>query len=473
MSKFYNSPSVELDIESAGFEGVCISKYNEKVVFTKYTVPGDKVLAVIQKNRRRFNEAKVEKILEESPHRISPQCKHFGMCGGCSWQNVSYDKQLEIKSQNVIDLFQRIGGVDVGEYLPIVGAEKDFSYRNKMEFSFGASRWLSEDEINSGLPITDKDFAFGMHLPGRFDKIIDIKSCEIQQPYANEILNAVRLYSRDYGLNAYNVRTHNGFLRGLIIRHSKLTDEFTVILMTKTAYSDAEKKFIDWFSSDFAGLFTKVANVVHAINESKNPVGISSFEVIKGDGFLRENILDVEFKISPFSFFQTNSHQLNKFIKNIVDSANIKESDTVWDLFCGTGSITLPASKFAKKVIGIELVESSINDAIENALLNNLTNVEFYSADLNNKKIPMLLNQLDKPDVVIFDPPRAGMSPNLINHILEIEPPRLVYVSCNPATQARDVSLMSEKYSVVTIQPFDMFPQTYHIESIVVLQLKG
>lgn len=471
MSKFYNPPpQIELDILSAGFEGVCVSKHDEKVVFTKYTVPGDRVLATVQKNKKRFLEAKVDKILFESPDRITPICKHFGTCGGCSWQNMDYSKQLEWKSVNVRDVFERIGKIEVGEYLPIVGAESEFSYRNKMEFSFGASRWLSEEEINSGLPLADKDFAFGLHLPGRFDKIIDIKNCDIQQPYANEILNAVNLQARDMKLPAYSVRTHDGFLRGLIIRHSKLTDEFLTILMTKNPINDNEQAFLDWYKNDFASMFTKVSNVVHAINESGNPVQISSFEVLKGEGFIKEKILDVTFKISPFSFFQTNSHQLDKFIDIIVNSASICKDDTVWDLYCGTGSITLPAAKYARKIIGIEIVEQSINDAKVNAEINNLKNIEFYSADLHHKKIPGLLFSLDKPDIIITDPPRAGMSINLINHILEFEPKKIVYVSCNPATQARDCALLSEKYKVISVQPVDMFPQTYHIESVAILE---
>lgn len=473
MNEFYSPPPIELDILSAGFEGVCVSKYNEKVVFTKYTVPGDRVLATIQKNKKRFTEAKVDKILVESPDRVTPMCRHFGTCGGCSWQNMTYEKQLEWKSVNVRDVFERIGKVEVGDYRQIVGADPEYGYRNKMEFSFGGSRWLSEDEINSGLPITDKDYAFGLHLPGRYDKIIDIKSCDIQQPYANEILNAIRLVSRDFGLKAYNVRTHEGFLRGLIIRHSKLTDEFTTIMMTKTPELEEEVKFIEWYSTEFANLFSRVANVVHAINESKNPVGISSYDVLKGDGFLHENILGVEFKISPFSFFQTNSHQLDKFISIILEAAELTKDKIVWDLYCGTGSITLPASKLAKKVIGIEMVEQSIHDANENASLNDIRNVDFYSADLHHKRIPMLLKTLEKPDIIITDPPRAGMSTNLIDHILEFKPERIVYVSCNPATQARDCALLSEKYSVLSVQSVDMFPQTYHIESVAVLKRRN
>lgn len=473
MSRFYNPPPpVEIDVLSAGFEGVCVSKYENKVVFTKYTVPGDRVLATIQKSKKKFSEAKVEKIILESPDRVTPSCKHFGLCGGCSWQNMSYEKQLEWKSINVRDVFERIGKVDVGEYKATLDAENEYGYRNKMEFSFGASRWLSEDEINSGLPIADKDFAFGLHLPGRYDKIIDIKSCDIQQAYANEILNAIRLYTRDYGLSAYSVKTHEGFLRGLIIRHSKLTDEFLTILMTQTAQSDKEKEFVEWYKNDFGKLFTKVSNVVHAINESRNPVGISSFEVVKGDGFISERVLGVEFKISPFSFFQTNSYQLDKFIGKIIEAADIKGDQTIWDLYCGTGSITLPASKYAKKIIGIEIVEQSIVDARMNADLNNINNTEFYSADLHHKKIPELLFAIDKPDTIIVDPPRAGMSPNLINHILEISPKKIVYVSCNPATQARDCGLLSENYIVESVQPVDMFPQTYHIESIAILNRK-
>lgn len=463
---------VELKIESAGFEGVCVSRLNEKVVFTKYTVPGDVVSAVVFKNKKRFLEANVQQILVESPDRITPLCRYFGVCGGCSWQNMNYEKQLEWKAKNTSDVFERIGKINPLKIKEIAGAERQYEYRNKMEFSFGASRWLTDDEISSGLPIQDKDFALGLHLPGKYDKVIDIKSCEIQQNYGNEMLNAVRLYAKDYNLKAYNTRMHEGFLRSFIIRHSKLQDVYTVILITKTPNSDEEFKFLDWYKNNFSYIFDKAANVIHAINESFNPVDISSFEILKGDGILKEKILNIDYKISPFSFFQTNSYQLDKFIGLIIEAANISQNDIVWDLYCGTGSISLPASTKAKKVIGLELVESSIYDAKSNAEINNILNVEFYAADLHNKKIPELLNSLQHPEIVICDPPRAGIGNYLINHLIAIAPNRIVYVSCNPATQARDCALLSEMYEVESLQPLDMFPQTYHIESIAVLVKK-
>ncbi|MFA5511058.1 MAG: 23S rRNA (uracil(1939)-C(5))-methyltransferase RlmD [Candidatus Kapaibacterium sp.] len=473
MNKSNKSELVELDVIAAGFEGVCISKYNEKVVFTKYTVPGDRILASIKKNRKKFYEARVEKILVESKDRITPLCKHFGTCGGCSRQNMTYDKQLEWKSVNVKDVFERIGKIHDAEHLPIIAVENEFNYRNKMEFSFGASRWLSTEEINSGLPIRDRDFAFGLHLPGRYDRIIDIKNCSIQHDYANEIMNAVRFYSLDYKVKPYNVHDHSGFVRGLIIRYSLYSDEFMTILMTKKPESSNEEQFLEWYKNEFSRMFTGVTNVIHAINESKNPVDISSYEVISGNGFLTEDILGVKFQISPFSFFQTNSYQLNKFINAIIETCKLKSDDVVWDLYCGTGSITLPASRYVKKITGIELVESSVEDARKNARINQISNVEFFQADLHNKKIPDLLNSLEKPDIIILDPPRSGISPNLIEHLLEIAPERIVYVSCNPATQARDCNLLYEKYSVETVQPVDMFPQTYHIESIASLKRRS
>jgi 23S rRNA (uracil1939-C5)-methyltransferase len=464
---------VELSIDAAGFEGVCVSRYDNKVVFTKYTVPGDVVLAGIVKNKKKFFEAKVDKILQNSPDRIEPKCKHFGICGGCSWQSMSYEKQLFWKNTNVKDVFERIGKVDVGEFRNIIGAENQFGYRNKMEFSFGGSRWLTDEEIKSGIELERKDFAFGLHLPGRFDKIIDIESCEIQSDYANLILQAIRKYTEDNNLSAYNARTHEGFLRGLIIRYSLKNDNYMTIMMTKTPRNDEEKEFLNWYQNGFADAFPQVANLVYAINESKNPVTVSEVNVLRGNGFMTEEILGVEFRISPFSFFQTNSYQLNKFISLIIESAGITNNMNVWDLYCGTGSITLPAAKFARKITGIEIVESSILDARENAELNQIKNADFICADLHNKKIPDLLFKLEKPDIVICDPPRAGMNTNLISHLLEIAPKRILYVSCNPATQARDCSLLSEKYSIESVQPVDMFPHTYHIESIAVLNLKA
>lgn len=472
MRKRQEPETVELQVDSAGFEGVCVSRYDNKVVFTKYTVPGDRISANLYKNKKKFYEAKVNSIIEKSPDRIEPKCKHFGVCGGCSWQSMSYEKQLYWKSTNVKDVFQRIGKVEVPELREIIGAENQFGYRNKMEFSFGASRWLTDDEVSSEIEIERKDYAFGLHIPGRFDKILDIERCEIQSDYANQILSSIKEFTYKHNYITYNARTHDGFLRGLIIRYSAKENSYMTILMTSTPKNEHEKDLITWFGSEFADNFPKITNLIHAINDSVNSVTIKESLILKGEGFFYEDILGVNFRVSPFSFFQTNSFQLNRFINEIISTAEPKKNMVVWDLYCGTGSISLPIASKVQKVIGVELVESSVEDARNNALINSINNAEFYSADLHNKRIPELLQSLDKPDLVIIDPPRSGMNPNLIGHLLNIAPPDLVYVSCNPATQARDCALLAEKYDVISVQPVDMFPHTYHIESMAKLRLR-
>lgn len=464
---------VELNIDSVGFEGVCVSRLNDKVVFTKFTAPGDIVNAQILKNKKRFFEARIDSFVKKSPHRIEPKCRHFGDCGGCQWQHLDYKQQLYWKETNVRDVFERIGKVSVSEYKSILSANEQFSYRNKMEFSFGSSRWLSQEEIQTGIDIENKDFAFGLYIAGRYDKILDIHNCEIQSNYANDILNEIRRYLIINKLNAYNTRTYEGFMRSFIIRRSLYNDDYMTILIAQTAKLSKEKEFIEWYKTEFANNFDKISNIVYAVNNSNNPVNISDTHILKGTGYLTEDILGVKYRISPFSFFQTNSFMLNSFISLIIENAEISSDMIVWDLYCGTGSITLPAAKYAKKIIGIELVQSSIFDAEENAKLNGIDNAEFICSNLHNKEIPELLNSLEKPDIVILDPPRAGINQNLINHLLELSPKRIVYVSCNPATQARDCSILSEKYDIETVQSVDMFPHTYHIESIVKLNLRA
>ncbi len=466
------SITIELELDAMAYEGVAIGREGGKVFFIKNGVPGDKVKALITKSKKSFAEGFVSEILEASPYRIQPKCKYFGICGGCSWQNMSYNEQIKWKSTNVKDSFERIGKFSDFEMKNIIGSDWEFQFRNKMEFSFGASRWLTEEEINSGIEIENKNFGLGLHPAGRFDKIIDLDYCKIQNDYANEILAEVKEYALRLSLSAYNVRTHEGFLRNLIIRHSFTNNNFLVIIITNNIKSEQEKSFIDLFKNQLVSKFDKIISVVHGINDSNNPVKLNSSELLFGCDFLEEKILDINFKISPFSFFQTNSTQLNKFIGEIVETASIGKSDIVWDLFCGAGSITLPAAKFAKEVIGIELSQSSINDANQNAKLNNITNVSFLTADLNNKNVADAMKSLPVPDIIILDPPRAGLSNHLINYINGLGVKKLVYVSCNPPTQARDCNLLSSNYNLLSIQPVDMFPQTYHIENISLLELK-
>ncbi len=472
MSKKRNNTPITLDISALGFEGGAIAKKDDMVYFVKGAVPGDKVNAIITRKKKSYREAFTKEILEFSPDRVDPKCEHFGVCGGCKWQQLSYEKQLFWKKQHVIDAFQRIAKVEYGEMLDTMESPNIFNYRNKMEFSFGWSRWVTDEEIANNEEIPHKNFGLGLHIPGRFDKILDVNKCHLQVDSANEILELCRNKALELDVPAYNQRSHEGFLRNLMIRSTIAHNEIMALLITDHPSNDAEKAYLDWFANDLIKEAPQITNLGTAINDTKSPVTVKNIKFFHGADFIREQILGVEYQISPTSFFQTNSCQLDRFIGEIINYAGDISDKVLWDLYCGTGSITLPAAKKCKEIYGIELVESSIIDAKANAERNDIKNAKFYCADLHLKETPDLLNTLPKPDVIMIDPPRAGMHKNLIPHILQANAKTIVYVSCNPATQARDCELLAEKYEVKKVQPVDMFPHTYHVESIALLERK-
>ncbi|HRP02167.1 MAG TPA: 23S rRNA (uracil(1939)-C(5))-methyltransferase RlmD [Candidatus Kapabacteria bacterium] len=461
---------IELKIDAMAFEGVAIGRSENKVYFIKNAVPGDTVKAQIFKSKKSYSEGVVVDIIEKSAHRTEPECQYFGVCGGCSWQNLEYTEQLNWKAINVKDAFERIGKFTNFINHPIIASDKIYHFRNKMEFTFGANRWLTQEEIDTREDIDSKHFALGLHPLGRYDKVIDMEYCKIQDSYADDILNAIRKKANQLELSAYNVRTFEGFLRNLIIRHSSTYDNFLVILVTNSINNDNEDIFIEWLKDEFAVKFNKIISLFHAINNTNNPVTVNKLTLLSGIDHLKERILDIEYKVSPYSFFQTNTYQLNNFIEHIINTTKLDKNTICWDLFCGAGSITFPLSKKCNKVIGIELSKSSINDANVNKYLNHIENVDFVELDLNIKNIEAQLNQLPKPDVLFLDPPRAGLSKNLIDFINNSGINKVVYVSCNPATQARDCDLMREHYKLISVQAVDMFPQTYHIENIALLE---
>lgn len=464
---------VELEIESIGFQGVSVARKDGIVYFVKGAVPGDLVQARIRKKRRRYFETDIVEIIKPSEQRTKPECDYFGICGGCSWQHLDYERQMFWKRQHIIDSFERIGKIEVGEIGEILPSIQIYNYRNKMEFSFGTSRWLTKDEINSENDITQKDFALGLHVPGRFDKVIDVHKCHLQDERGNRILNIIREKALELELKAFDTQKHNGFLRNLIIRSSGHYKELMILLITNDTKTEQEHLFLDWYYSDSVETFPEATVISHAVNNTFSPVTNGEAKIIKGPGYITENILDVDFRISPFSFFQTNSFQLNRFISEIIKISEIKKEQLAWDLYCGTGSISLPLSRHCTGVIGIDIFEGSIADAQSNAALNGIDNAEFISADLHGKEVPELLNALPKPDIIFIDPPRAGMHKNLISHLLKINTERIIYVSCNPTTQARDCELLAEGYNVKYIKPVDMFPHTFHVESIALLERKG
>ena len=462
----------DLKIESIGQEGVAVARKDELVHFVTGAVPGDTVDARLTGRKRNLRYADTETITDPSPDRIDPVCRHFGPCGGCKWQNLSYEKQLYWKSQIVKDAFERIGKVPVGQYEQIMPAEEQYYYRNKMDFSFGASRWMTNEEIKNQEEIEQKHFALGLHIPGRFDKVLDIERCHIQNDEGNEILNIMREKALELETRPYHDRFHDGFLRNLVIRSSRSTGEIMVVVITTTPETEDDLRFMDWLKNEAPDELPMASDIIHSVNDAISPNVYGKSEIIKGTGYITENILGIEFRISPFSFFQTNSAQLNKFIAEIIDFAELKDDEILWDLYCGTGSIALPASSKVKEVYGMEMMKTAVADARENMELNEIKNAEFFAADLHDKDIPSLFSRIPKPDVMTIDPPRAGMHKRLAGHILEIASPRLVYVSCNPVTQARDCSLLAEKYDVVKVKPVDMFPHTSHVESIALLELR-
>lgn len=467
-----NKKNVELEIETVAYGSGSIARKDGMVYFVDQALPGDRVRARIKKKKRNYYEAITDEVIEPSPYRIEPECRHFGPCGGCKWQNLQYEQQLYWKRQHVLDSFERIAKIPVKKFKEPMPSEDIYHYRNKMEFSFGTSRWMTEKEIENKDEIEQKHFALGLHTPGRFDKVLDVEECKIQHPAGNKILNEIRNAAMDFGSAAHNLRFHDGFLRNLIIRSSHTSDELMTILVTMSPQEEADKKLLEWYEKEFPKKNPEVTTAIHAINDEISPVAVGKMNIIKGSGFITEKIMEIDFRISPFSFFQTNSVQLNRFVSLILDYAELNENQLVWDLYCGTGSITLPAAKRANFVYGFELEQSSVSDARFNAELNKIENVDFHCVDLHDKDFPELFNNMELPDVMFIDPPRAGMHKNLVGHIKNITPKRIVYVSCNPATQARDCGMLSNNYNVEAVHPVDMFPQTYHLESVALLERK-
>ncbi|HOM05390.1 MAG TPA: 23S rRNA (uracil(1939)-C(5))-methyltransferase RlmD [Candidatus Kapabacteria bacterium] len=461
-----SSNEIEVEIESIGFEGISVTRLDGKAILLKGSaLPGERVVAVITKDKKNFSEGFIKEIIIKSPNRIEPKCDFFGTCGGCSWQNLEYNEQLRWKKQHIEDAYTRIGKIETLNIEDVLPSNEIYEYRNKMEFSFGSHRWLTPKQINSGEEYI-KNFALGMHYPGRYDKIIDIDRCFIQPEIGNQIIYAVRSKAINEGIPAYNYYKNTGFLKNIVLRFSSYQKAVMAILITNPVEKADEESFAKWFVNELPLDFDAIKTTYWAINDRQSSVATGIIQMSNNYDVLQEKILDVVFNISPFSFFQTNSVQLDKFIGKILEIANLSSEMTIWDLYCGCGSITLPAAKQVKKTFGFELNVSAVEDATHNAKINNISNVVFYQADLHSKSTPKLLNSLAKPDVVIVDPPRSGMNENLINHLLKIAPDRIIYVSCNPVTQARDIALLSDTYRVNFVQPVDMFPHTFHVEVI-------
>lgn len=452
----------EIEITDAASEGKSIARYNDKVIFVQNGVPGDKVKLHVFKNKRRFYEAKVVSILSASPYRIQPSCTHFGICGGCKWQNMNYDRQLFYKQKQVKDNFERIGKLEFNEITPIVGCNDQLHYRNKLEFTFANKRWLSSEEI-ADKTIDSTTPTLGFHVPERFDKIIGIEKCYLQNDLNNKIRNFIREKAIESGLDFYDHYQKSGDLRNIILRNN-IKNEWMLIVVFGKALTDRHKKLLN----DIHAQFSEITSLLYVINEKLNDtIGDLTIQTWKGDDHLSEWLNDLKFKISPKSFFQTNTKQTLKLYSIAKEFAGLTGNEVVYDLYTGTGTIANFVARDAKKVVGIEYVEDAIIDAKYNSEENKITNTVFFAGDMKDLLNDEFVNKQGQPDVIITDPPRSGMHPDVVEMLKKIKAKTLVYVSCNPATQARDLDLLREVYKVEKIQPVDMFPQTHHVESVV------
>ena len=456
-----------IEILNTASKGKSVAKHNGRVIFVKGGVPGDICDITVFKRRKKFWEAKIEKIIKKSRYRIKPKCTHFGTCGGCKWQNMNYEAQLEFKQNQVLDNFSKIGGVTIEKFNDILGSDKIYNYRNKMEFTFSNKRWLKEDEIKNDENIIDKN-ALGFHVPGMFDKVIDLKKCFLQENPSNKIRNSVKEFALENNLSFFDIRNQKGFLRNLMIRNTNIGE---IMVLVQFYYED--KKKIDLLMNFIKKSFKEITSLLYTVNEkANNTIYDQKIICFYGRKYITEKIGDLSFKIGPKSFFQTNSDQAEVLYKSAKKLADITKNDTVYDLYTGTGTIAQFIASNAKKVIGIDSVPEAIEAANLSAIDNNISNCMFFAGDMKNMFSDNFIQKNGKPDIIITDPPRDGMHKKVIEQLLKIMCRRIVYISCNPATQARDIALLKEKYEISNMQTVDMFPHTHHVENILVLDLK-
>lgn len=460
----------KITITDVAAEGKALAKVDDLVVFVPYVVPGDVVDLQIKRKKHHYAEAVAVKFHEYSPKRAVPFCQHYGICGGCKWQVLPYDEQIRYKQKQVTDNLTRIGKIEMPEVSPILGSDKTEFYRNKLEFTFSNKRWLTEAEVKQNVKY-DQMNAVGFHIPGAFDKVLAIEKCWLQDDISNQIRNAVRDYAYEHNYSFFDLRTQEGMLRNLIIRTSS-TGELMVIVVCKIEEEKQEQmEQFNQLLSFIADKFPQITSLLYIINNKCNDT-ITDREVyvFKGNDHIFEAMEGLKFKIGPKSFYQTNSEQAYNLYKVARNFAGLTGNELVYDLYTGTGTIANFVSRQARQVIGIEYVPEAIEDAKVNSEINGIKNTLFFAGDMKDMLTQDFINQYGRPDVIITDPPRAGMHQDVIDVILFAEPKRIVYVSCNPATQARDLSLLDVKYKLTAVQPVDMFPHTHHVENVVLLE---
>ena len=461
----------KITITDVAAEGKALAKVNDLVVFVPYVVPGDVVDLQVKRKKNHYAEAVAVKFHEYSPVRAVPFCQHYGICGGCKWQCLPYTEQIKYKQKQVTDNLTRIGKIELPEISPIIGSEKTEFYRNKLEFTFSNKRWLTEEEVKEDVKY-DQMNAVGFHIPGALDKVLAIEKCWLQDDISNQIRNAIRDYAYEHNYSFFNLRSQEGMLRNLMIRTSS-TGELMVLLQCKIV-EESEMDLMKQLLAFVAERFPQITSLLYVVNNKCNDT-INDLEVMvfKGNDHIFEEMEGLRFKIGAKSFYQTNSGQAYNLYKVARNFAGLTGKELVYDLYTGTGTIANFVSRQAKKVIGIEYVPEAIEDAKVNSAINGIDNTLFYAGDMKDILTQEFINQHGRPDVIITDPPRAGMHDDVINTILFAEPQRIVYVSCNPATQARDLSLLDAKYKVMVVQPVDMFPHTHHVENVVLLEKRG
>lgn len=453
-----------VEIQSAVAEGNCIARIDNQVVFVKYAAPGDVADIKITGKKKKFLQGKIHHIHTPSALRTEPFCEHFGICGGCKWQHLKYEEQLKFKQQQVVDALERIGGLKGFEVLPILGSRNTRNYRNKLELTFSNKGWVEQFDRENPTPVN----ALGFHIPGMFDKVLNINRCHLMPEFVNKITAAVRNFCEENKLQFFDIRNQSGDIRNIMLRCN--TDgEWMVLIAFSGENKIVRLELLEYLKTQFS----QITSLVFVINNKKNDT-LHDLDVhtFSGNGFITEKLGNLKFKIRPQSFFQTNTAQAEVLYNATIEMAELTGSELVYDLYTGTGSIALSLAHRAAKVIGIEYVPQAIEDARENMRYNNIDNCEFFSGDMKERLNSEFIQKYGIPNVVITDPPRDGMHPSVVGRLLEMESKKIVYVSCNPSTQARDIAILNEKYSLIKVQPVDMFPHTHHVENVALLELR-
>lgn len=463
-----NLPLIEkVRVTDIGAEGNAVARINNQVVFVPMVIPGDVADIQVTKKRKKYLEGKVIRFHEYSPDRIKPKCIHFGICGGCKWQHLPYNLQLHYKEKQVMDNLSRIGKVDLPDIRPILGSSMEYYYRNKLEYTFSNKRWLTQDEIKSGIEIQSEN-ALGFHIHRLFNKVLDIKECFLQPEPSDSIRNSVREYSLKEGLVFFDLNEQSGFLRNLVIRNS-LDGKLMVIVVLCREDKEKRIRLLDFLSEKFP----QISSLMYSVNSKRNDsLGSENVILYKGDDHLIETMVGLNFRIGPKSFYQTNTKHASELYRVVKNFAGLSGNELVYDLYTGTGTIACFVGRSARRVVGIEYVDDAVRDAELNSRMNGIQNISFFAGDIRKVFSEEFISNNGRPDVVITDPPRNGMDEEVVKTIMKASPSKIVYVSCNPSTQARDISILSEKFIVTDIQPVDMFPQTHHVENVVLLKQK-